>query len=189
MTELLASCIKLAYEPHYNLIVENYYETEVSKVHRNLANCPSFEVCLNWTKYHKNISILLPDISAEVGYATGDFVGENSKPLLCRLEDGVIYSISLTMLMFHGDPLLRRVNEIIDRVVETGLYNYWISLELNFYKIDFQKIAIVQQLEGYYSFNLYHLQTAFYLLLMGWCLSALCFMGEVLYNRVLNKIM
>jgi len=91
-------------------------------------------------------------------------------------------------MMFHKDPLTRRVNDIIDRVVEAGLYNYWIYLEFNWPKILFQKIAIVHRLDDYYSFNLYHLQTVFCLLLMGWCLSALCFIFEVLYNRVLCKI-
>jgi hypothetical protein len=118
----------------------------------------------------------------------GDFVGENSKPLLCGLEDGVIFLVSLIMMMFPGDPLMNRVNEIIDHVVEAGIYKSWISLELNRYKILLRKIAIVQPLDEYYSFNLYHMQTVFFLLLMGWCLSALCFMVEVLYNRVLRKI-
>jgi hypothetical protein len=145
-------------------------------------------MCLDWAIYHKNISIFLPDIQAELNYAIGHFVGEDSKPLLCKLEDGVVFPYSLTMLMFHGDPLMRRVNDIIDRVVEAGLYNYWISLAFNLRKIKYHKISIVDLLVDYYSFNLYHLQTVFYLLLMGWCLSAFCFIFEVLYNRVLSKL-
>jgi hypothetical protein len=110
--------------------------------------------------------------------------GENSEPLL---EDGVFYQIGLTMLMLHRDPLLRRVSKIIDRVVETVLYNYWISLMIQENKISSNKISLVQPLDGYYNFNLYHMQPAFYLLFMGWCLSALCFIVEFLYNCVLNK--
>jgi hypothetical protein len=153
------------------------------------VNSSSRGVCIEWAIYQKNVSILLTDITADFLYAIGDFVGENSKPLLCRLEDGVVFPSSLTMTLLHGDPLMRRVNEIIDRVVEVDPYNYWISLEFNWYKILFQKIAIVQPLDGYYSFNIYHLQTAFYLLLLGLCLSALCCMVEVLYNRILSKRM
>ena len=188
MDELFASGIKLA-DPYNTFILEIGDETEVSKVRRNRVMCPSYSVCVDWTKYHKNISIMLPDISAELNFAIGDFIGENSKPLICTLEDGVVFPASLTMLMFHGDPLMRRVNEIIDRVVEAGLYNYWISLEFNRYKISSHKLSLVQQLDGYYSFNLYHMQTAFYLLFMGWCLSAISFMVEVLYKCLLTKIM
>ena len=36
------------------------------------------------------------------------------------------YNEGLSMVMLNGDPLLRRVSEIIDRVVEAGFYNFWI---------------------------------------------------------------
>jgi hypothetical protein len=114
----------------------------------------------------------LPDIEAEYRYSIGEFVGENSKPLMCKLEDGVVFPDSLTMTMFHGDPLMRRVNDIIDRVVEADLYKFWVSFEINWRKIVIEKIGIIHPLDGYYSFKLYHIQTVFYLLLMGWCLSA-----------------
>jgi glycosyltransferase involved in cell wall biosynthesis len=91
--------------------------------------------------------------------------------------------------MYHGDPLMKRVTEIIDRLVEAGIYNYWISLRIYMYKLGSRKIAIANPLEGYYSFNLYHMQPAFYLSLMGWCLSAICFIVELFCNGVLNKRM
>ena len=89
--------------------------------------------------------------------------------------------------MFHADPLMRRVTEIIDHVIEAGLYEYWISLRVHKRKLYSRTIAIVHPLDGYYSFNLCHMQPAFYLLLMGWCLSVLCFMFAELYDRVLRK--
>jgi len=183
MDELFASGVKLAYPPGYNFIFENGDESENSKVQRNRANCPTYGVCEKWVKY-QNVSILLEDKLAEDNYTTGYYVGENSQPLLYRLEDGVVFTTGLTMIMFHGDPLMRRVTEIIDRVVEAGLYNFWISLTKKGLKLYSRKIAIVHPLDGYYSFNLYHMQPAFYLLLMGLCLSVLCFMVELLYNRL-----
>jgi hypothetical protein len=124
---------------------------------------------------------------AEDKYARGLYIGENSEPLLCKIEDGLIFHTGLSMIMFHGDPLLSRVNEIIVRVVEAGIYNLWLSLSVNKDKLISRKIAMVHPLDGYYSFNLYHMEPAFYLLLMGLCLSAVCFMFELLYNRVLSK--
>jgi hypothetical protein len=189
MDELFASGIGLAYPTEYNYIVENGDETEVSKVKRNRVICPTYDICVEWAKYHKNVSVLLFDKLAEELYAWGEFVGENSESLLCRLEDGVIFNNELTMVMFYGDPLLRRVNEIIDRLVETGLYNKGISMTMDLIKLKSRKITIVHPLDGYYSFNLYHMQPAFYLLMMGWCLSSLCFMVELLYIRLLSKRM
>ena len=180
MDELFASGIKLAYPPEYNFIFELGDETEVVKIHRNRANCPSYKVCMEWAKCQKNVSILMDDSAAEENYARGYFVGENSEPLVCRLEDGLVYFTGLHMVMYHGDPLMKRVNEIINRVVEAGLYKYWISFTTNKYNLITRKIALSHPLDGYYSFNLYNMQPAFYLLLLGLCLSALCFMVELL---------
>ena len=122
MDELFATGIKLAYDPEHNFVFENVDETEASNVQTRRVNCPSLEVCENWAKYQKNVTILLYDFDAEIGFALGDFSGENSEPLLCRLDDGVYNSDGIAMIMLHGDPLLRRVSEIIDRVVAAGLY-------------------------------------------------------------------
>jgi hypothetical protein len=82
---------------------------------------------------------------------------------------------------------MRLVTETIDRVVEAGLYNFWISMRKHWLKLLSRKIAIVHQLNGYYSFNVCHMQSAIFLLLLAWCLRAICFMFEVLCNGVLSK--
>jgi len=114
-------------------------------------------------------------------------VGENSRPLLRRIEDGVVFTGGQTMLMFHGDPLMRRVTEIVDRVIEAGLHIFWKSELLHKLKLNSRKIGIFQPFDEYFSFNLYHMQPAFYLLLMGLFLSAICFIFEFLYSRFLSK--
>jgi hypothetical protein len=97
------------------------------------------------------------------------------------------FSTGLTMLMFHADTLMRRVNEIINHAVETGIYNNWISLRNNNFKFYSKNIPLLHPLGGYYCFHLFQIQPVFYLVVMGWCLSVLCFFVEVLFNRVLNK--
>jgi hypothetical protein len=188
MDDLFASGIKLAYFPGASSIFENGDEPEVSKIQTNSVICPSDEDCIDWLKDKKNASILFSDDDVDEDFARGLYFDENSRPFLCGIEDGVFRHTGLTMLMLHGDPLMRRVTEIIDRVVEAGIYNYWKSLRTHSIKLRSRTIAIVHPLDGYYSFNLYHMQPAFYLLLIGWCLSALCFVVEVLFNCVLSKL-
>ena len=79
------------------------------------------------------------------------------------------------------------VTEIIDSVVDAGLHNYWISHYMQVRKLRSRKRAIDHPLHGYYSFNLYHMQPAFSLLLIGCCVSALSFIVELLYTRILSK--
>jgi len=187
MDELYASGIKLAYTPDKSYIIESGEETESSKVQTNGVICPLDDDCINWVVYQKNASALLDDDNVKEKFALGFYFDENSKPMLCGIKDGVFCQTGLTMIMLHGDPLMRRVTEIIDLVVAAGIYNYWNSLRMHSSKLIFRNITMVHPLGGYYSFNLHHMQPAFYLLLMGWCLSTLCFLVEIFYNRVLNK--
>jgi hypothetical protein len=91
------------------------------------------------------------------------------------------------MLMYFDEPLLKRINEIFGRVVEAGLYKFWLSQFVNQYKIAVPNIAIVNRLDEYYSLNFYHIQPVFYLLLMGLCLSVLSFIIELFCYRLINR--
>jgi hypothetical protein len=187
MDELFGSGMKLAYHPAHSFVFENGDETEVSNMRRMTANCPSFGVCVNWALYYKNVSVFLSDYEFQIQSDNGGHVGGNGEPLLCRIDDGVFYNIQSVMVMFCGEPLLNRVNEIFGRVVEAGLYTFWLSEFVNQYKILFQNIAIFDPLDEYYSFNIYHMQPAFYLLVMGLCLSVFCFVIELVCYRLLNE--
>jgi hypothetical protein len=186
MDELFVSGMKLAYDPIHSSVFENGNETEVSNVRRMKANCPSFEVCVNWALFYKNVSVFLSDYYFEIQSYTGGFVGGNGEPLLCRIDDGVFLNVGSVMIMFYGEPLLERINNIFGRVLEAGLYKFWLSEFVNDYKIAYQQIAIVNPLEEYYSFNLFHMQPAFYLLLIGLCLSVFCFVIELFSYGFLN---
>jgi hypothetical protein len=92
MDEIFASGIELVYFPDFSYLLEIGEETEVLIIHRRLATCPADWVCVDWAKYQKNVSIILPDTTAEFNYALGDTVDDNSKLSLCKLEDGVDFS-------------------------------------------------------------------------------------------------
>jgi hypothetical protein len=187
MDELFDSGMKLAYDPIHSFVFENGNGTEVSNVRRMKANCPSLGVCVNWAKYYKNVSVFLSGHNFQIQSDNGDYVSGSGELLLCRIDDGVFLNTESVMVMFYGEPLLKRINEIFDRVVEAGLYTLWVSELVNLYKITFPKIAIVNPLNEYYSFNLYHIQPAFYLLLIGLCLSVFCFVMELFCYRLLLK--
>ena len=124
MDVLLGSCIGIAYPEILNVFFDEIDGMESLQIKSNYVNCSSYDVCVEWAKYHTNILIYLLDKFAEICYANDDLGGDNSEPLLCKIEDGVFISFGQSMLMLHGDPLMGRVNEIIDRVVEAGLHKF-----------------------------------------------------------------
>jgi hypothetical protein len=187
MDELFDSGMKLAYDLGQSFIFESGNKTELSVVRRMKANCPSFEVCVNWAKYYKNVSVLLSDSLFQVVYQNGGNVGVNGEPLLCGVDDGMFIKVQSVMLMFYGEPILKQINDIFRRLSEAGLYTFWFSEMVNRYKLTVPTIAIVNPLDEYYSFNLYHMQPAFYLLLISLGVSVFCFVIELFCYRLSNK--
>jgi hypothetical protein len=187
MDELLSSGMKLAYDLGMSYIFEYGDETEVSTVRKMKADCPTFEICVDWATREQNVSVLMLDVSVKVAAKAFPLFKKSDKYFLCRIDDGLFYNFESVMLMFYGDPILTRVNEIIDRVMEAGLYNYWFSQFEYQYESLLLNLNTTFQIEEYYSFNLYHMQPAFYLLLMGLCLSVFCFVIEVIFYRLINK--
>ena len=152
---------KLLYPKKYSSIVENSDETEKFKVKINRVNCPK-SAWFHWAKHHKNILILLDDVIIDRYFGVDCMLGENSEPFLWRLEGAEVYNDGLSMVMLKGETLMRWKAEIIDRVVEAGFYNYWISRYMHRVKLISGKITIVHPLHEYYNFNLHHTQLAFF---------------------------
>jgi len=142
--------------------------------------------CANWAFYHKYDPFFISDRSAVINIDYAHILSKSSKSWFCRLQNEMVYNKGLRMVMMKGEPLLRRVSKILDRVVELWFYNFWVSLNRHVSKFLYREIAIDHNLDGYYTFILYHLHPAFYLLLVGYCLNALCFIFQ-LYNRLINK--
>jgi hypothetical protein len=92
------------------------------------------------------------------------------------------------MLIIPGDQLVRRFTEIFHHISEAGFYNQRVYSTMHWYKFFSHKIAIVQKLDGYYSFNLYHIKPPFFSsfnALVSKCLL-LYVLGVI--NRLLSKI-
>jgi len=75
MDELFASGVKFGYTDNYNSIFERGGKTELQEVLTNHVNFPSFNVCVDWVKIQKHMSVLLFDNFAEYSYAGCDYVG------------------------------------------------------------------------------------------------------------------
>jgi hypothetical protein len=184
--QMLASKINYGYIP---LLDEMYNETDDVNsriILRNRVPCLNSSVCLKWAHDYKNISIILDEANIEEKYATSSLMDENSKPLICSLDDGIIMTVNIVMMMHVGDPLLERIDEIIQRVVQAGLFMQWKKLHFNMLKIRAGTLHSYSLLDDYYSFTMEHMQPAFYLLSMGFCISTLILLLELAHHRVVG---
>jgi hypothetical protein len=177
--QMLASKIKYGY---FDVFDDIYNETDDVESHVILENrvlCTDLLACLNWARDYKNISIILDELSVEERYSNSMLLDENSMPLICPLDDGLVMITNTAMVMRVGDPLLGRIDEIIKRFVEAGLFMQWKKVFFEKLKIESGRIHSYSLLEDYNIFTLEHVQPAFIMLLMGLCISTVILLVEL----------
>ena len=184
--QMLASKIKHGYHPDLDYFYDITDDVDSHIIQENRILCPNVSVCFKWAHDHRNISIILNELTVEEKFLTSNELDENSKPLICPLDDGILMTVHNAMIMRVGDPLLERIDEIIQRVVEAGMFMQWKKSFFDEIKIRSGTIHRYSLLDDYYSFTLEHMQPAFYMLLIGFCISTVIFLLELAYHRIVH---
>jgi hypothetical protein len=112
---------------------------------------------------------------------------KNGKSTLCTFTQESTTK-PMAMYLEKGHLLTENINRIIDIAVVSGLYYFWFKNIMDTSRI---KAAVVETpiiTDDYTVLLLTHLQGVFYLLELGYCLSFLTILGELLYNKLSVRI-
>jgi len=175
--ELLASNLVLTFDVGYLPLFEDVEERE-NLILSRWVSCPGFEACSRRTAKVGDAATIL-DFQNFDGFKH-QFVDEKGDSLLCRLP-GKISGYLIAMFMQKGNPLFGPVNNVILRVMEAGLVDFWWSLI-----VERKKFTTYTDSEDapikYFVFSMSHLYVAFTFLALGHCVSFVVFVLEVLWK-------
>ncbi|CAO1421445.1 unnamed protein product [Diamesa hyperborea] len=107
-------------------------DTIGSFILKNVQLCNSTKICLHRLTKEKKFSIAISQRYLE--YVINEFK-EDGKPIVRVLDDKIVQT-PIEMLMFKGNPLLNRFNDLLLRIVEAGLITPYRSFAViaNYYK-------------------------------------------------------
>jgi hypothetical protein len=188
LNDLIQSGIEYGYVSEINasLLSDPLYEIIVT----NRKTCKSVYKCLQRVVERKDFATILNNFRAE--YFRTRLLFHNIHVPLCTLQEDVIMFM-ISMYMAKGNPLLHRLNEIITRMFEAGLFekrlkDFMSSPRLDDHPFDdddtnFSDFATNELNTDHSTFSLIHLQVVFYILLIGQIISIFVFLVEVLYYR------
>lgn len=176
--ELLSSSLILTFDNGYKDLFEGTDERAKLILSRYVP-CPNFRECASRTATLGDAATILDFQKFDI--FKRQFVDDNGDSLLCRLP-GKISPYLITMFMQKGNPLFRPVDDVILRLMEAGLVDFWWSMV-----VYGQELAMENENVGapitYFVFSLSHLYVAFTFLALGYCIGILVFILELLYNN------
>jgi hypothetical protein len=184
--QMLNSEMNFGFIGRYKILFPNTSDPVDSAIVKDAVECTEELMRFMWAAIYHNISTILNDLN--IGTYRGEkiWTDENNRPLLCELEDGVVRTFDYTILVKQRSPFFEFINDVISHIVEGG-----ISMQIK--KSCFEKAVIQTEFnfptsdDNFFVFGVSHLQTSFYLLMLGYVLAIACFVTEIKWHRYRPK--
>jgi hypothetical protein len=97
------------------------------------------------------------------------------------------FQLHAVMMMQKGSPLLLLVNEIVTRIVEAGLPDYWLHAIIEETRMKAGILELESLKDSYIELNVSHLQGAFIFLFIGIGFSFIAFLAEISFRKLMLK--
>jgi hypothetical protein len=184
---MLISDMKFGFIDEFEAFFNDVPDSADAAILNRSVRCPDRGTSFNWAAVYQNMSFVLENLNIEICRHLGNLRDQNKRPLLCKLEGGGVTNLDMVLLVYRGSPLLELINDIIDLMVESGIISH-------IKKRDFHKEKILSMTDAfvfddtYTAFGVRHLQTAFYLLMLGYVLAIVCFVTEIMCHRYRAKV-
>jgi hypothetical protein len=184
--EIFTSGIKYGFAPiMFDRNFDDKTDPKSTQILKNRIDCNNLVSCILWTAKFRNISYLCTSSFVEYLYRSSEYSDELKGYKFCPLKDTTVLVTDLLMTVQKGSPFLDRVNEIIGRLVESGIAVY-----LNKFSPEDKTIKGIKPnmskslLDEYSALNMNNMQPAFYLLLFGYSLGLISLVLEILSFKI-----
>jgi hypothetical protein len=182
--EILASKLKYGYNQWFDILVRDTADSLSKTILQKRVECGEGNTppCLDWVAYNDNFSLLCSKTLLDY-VLTREYLDKHGKPLICQ-AGGLFFPLNYVTYMAKGNPLLNRFDEMITRVIESGIAGKWIDFGLYLQRVH-AGITGRKTLAGEYSnLSLEHAQGIFAILLPGLAFSVLVFFLELTYYKI-----
>jgi hypothetical protein len=184
--QILRSKRKFGFFYGYKQIISDTSDPVNSAILKHAIVCLNEAECFTLATLYHNISTILDELDVEEHRSRGHWTDENNRPLLCELEDGVVRTTQLAILVRKGSPYFEIIDDVIGRIVEGGIFVHIKNKGFSKAEMD-SKYEFPTFDDTYSTISIGHLQTPFYLLMLGYVLAVVCFVTEIMLHRYWSK--
>jgi hypothetical protein len=182
---------------HYNNRTDSFVKFTdpeyYSEIRLARKECRYTGICIIDYLSNRNVATISSSFHAEY-YTLAALPIGSATPQMCTLKDN-FYNIRYTTYMEKGSFLVDSFNRIIRRVIEAGLIEklkHDIKTSWRYGKFSDTYVALDAIFEtttvksDYFVFSMSHLKLAFYFLVLGYLLSIIMVVAELLFARYIS---
>lgn len=176
--EVLESGMSWEVIPTLTRVFEDKTDWKVLKILKNWKDCHDADICLKRVALEKNFAIFMSETRAK--FEAYKYLDENGQRLIFCIPSYTRYPVEI--FLQKGHPLKDRLNELIYRILHTGLLAKWYD-DLSYETIlkNRHNMASAKSRE---KLSLEHLQGVFAIWNVCIGLALLCFICEIVYFKI-----
>jgi hypothetical protein len=142
--------------------------------------CVNFEQCPDTVAFKGDFAYVFSTLNTEYTIAKR-YMDANGKPLICSFDEVISHEL-ISIPVPKGLPMMDDLNKVIQDVIEAGLVEQW--LKNIKYAATLSSARDFNPPPGEYTeLSLQHLQSPFYFLFLGYALSVIAFIPELICRR------
>jgi hypothetical protein len=151
--------------------------------YRHLLPCDDIKACQNRIAFKRDFLYIFSTLSMEFVIAAR-YTDANGKHLICSFEEILLPQL-ITIPVPKGYVMVDRFNQVILHFLQAGIIDQWFK-DIK-YTTSLSSRVDTDLLSGeYVKLSLLHLQSAVYILIIGFFLSSAVFLLEILLARYLH---
>ncbi|KAJ9578041.1 hypothetical protein L9F63_025096 [Diploptera punctata] len=180
LEELLDSEMDIGYCSVFELLINQFPDPYYQKIKNMNRRCMNYISCIE-KALQNNYVTALP--SFMIDYYKEIILKNPRYRAICPLEESIV-NFSFSFYVRKGNPLLKSINKIMRMFYENGFVEKWredhnVIGEKSFGSA--KKNADIEQ-EKYVSFSLQHLEVGFFVLCLGYFISFIVFVNELIIS-------
>lgn len=179
MKQLANSRLKFQYTVGLSDYFDDPADANMKRIRDSLRFCEDVTICLKSLTLTAEIA-LVSDKNYVEYFTPRLYIDSNGRPLLQPVPQEVLSYLNV-MVLSRGNLLLERFDELISRIVESGLMVKWARDIMYTRAVG----AVSQESGGGRRLSMAHLQSMFVLLLIGEGLALVALIVEVVMHKIL----
>jgi hypothetical protein len=179
LEDILKSTMEYGFLPQYDAFFA-MNETFYKNVLRQRKDCTREWSCLRRLAYDRDFAMLFSEIRYETDVQYRYLDKLTSRMLICRIPETFV-SFYYCLYTPKGHHLLERINSVLRRIFQAGLYSKVEHLYAHGLRVAAQVNDKEVPDDEYCPFSMQHLRVAFCILLAGQAMSLLALLLEMLF--------
>jgi hypothetical protein len=181
-TEIVNSGMEYGFIPQFDVFFIVNDSPHFKNVLNDRKNCACERCCLRRLAYERNFAMLFNKVKYDYDIKYRYVDPETWKILVCRIPESFL-SYYYTVYTPKGHQLLDRINLVISRIIQAGLFKEIQKLDVHMMRLKLEVRGEETHDDGFYQLTLKHLQVSFYILMAGHLISFFVLFLEIVFCK------